>query len=163
IVLVAGFSVGHAQSADDLAALKAEFRRPTEAAPEPEDNPSSPAKVRLGWGLFQDRRLSGDQSLACGGCHPPERDRQDRPARAQGRGGHTLRRRTPSLFDPAWGETYFWDGRAPSLEAQSRIPIEASDEMNLKMVDAIRRLQDVGFYQGMFADAFPADPKVSET
>jgi cytochrome c peroxidase len=163
IVLMAGSSIGHAQSADDLAALKPEFRHPTEAAPEPEDNPSSPAKVRLGWALFQDRRLSGDQSLACVDCHQPERDWQDGRARAQGMGGHTLRRRTPSLFDTAWGETYFWDGRAPSLEAQSRIPIEASDEMNLKMVDAIKRLQDVGFYQGMFAEAFPSDPKVSET
>ena len=101
IVLVAGLSVGHAQSADDLAALKAEFRRPAEAAPEPADNPSSPAKMRLGWALFQDRRLSGDQSLACVDCHQPERDWQDGRARAQGMGGHTLKRRTPTLFDTA--------------------------------------------------------------
>jgi cytochrome c peroxidase len=154
---------GRAGAADDLAALKAKFHRPTEAAPEPADNPSSPAKVRLGWTLFQDRRLSGDQSLACVDCHQPERDWQDGRARAQGAGGHALRRRTPTLFDAGWGETYFWDGRAPSLEAQSRIPIEASDEMNLKMVDAIGRLQGVGFYQGLFADAFPDDPHISET
>ena len=163
IVLMVGASAAEAQTASDLAALKAEFRRPTEAAPEPADNPSSPAKVRLGWALFQDRRLSGDQSLACVDCHQPERDWQDGRARAQGMGGPTLRRRTPTLFDAAWGETYFWDGRASSLEAQSRIPIEASDEMNLKMVDAIKRLQGVGFYQGMFTEAFPDDPKVSET
>jgi cytochrome c peroxidase len=119
--------------------------------------------VRLGWALFQDRRLSGDQSLACVDCHQPERDWQDGRARAQGAGGHALRRRTPTLFDTAWGETYFWDGRAPSLEAQSRIPIEASDEMNLKMVDAIGRLRSVGFYQGLFAEAFPDEPQVSET
>ena len=154
---------GGAGASDDLAALKAEFRRSADAAPEPADNPSSPAKVRLGWALFQDRRLSGDQSLACVDCHQPERDWQVGRAGALGLGAHALHRRTPTLFDTAWGETYFWDGRAPSLEAQSRIPIEASDEMNLKMVDAIERLRGVGFYQGMFADAFPDDPQVSES
>jgi cytochrome c peroxidase len=158
----AALSMGQAQTGEDLAALKAEFRRPAEAPPQPADNPSTAAKVRLGWALFQDRRLSGDQSLACVDCHQPERDWQDGRARAQGLGGHALQRRTPSLFDVAWGETFFWDGRAGSLEAQSLVPIEANDEMNLKMIDAVDRLLSVGFYQGMFADAFPDDPQVSE-
>jgi len=154
--------LGRAQAGEDLAALKAQFRRPAEQPPAPADNPISAAKVRLGWALFQDRRLSGDQSLACVDCHQPERDWQDGRPRALGAGGHALQRRTLSLFDVAWGETYFWDGRAPSLEAQSLIPIEASDEMNLKMVDAIARLQPIGFYQGMFAEAFPEAPHVTE-
>src|SRR5262249_6975465 len=29
--------------------------------------------------------------------------------------------------------------------------------------DAVKRLQDVGFYQGMFAEAFPKDPQISES
>ncbi|HEX2113003.1 MAG TPA: cytochrome c peroxidase [Alphaproteobacteria bacterium] len=153
---------GRALAGDDLAALKAQFRRPAEQPPTPPDNPISAAKVRLGWALFQDRRLSGDQSLACVDCHQPERDWQDGRPRAVGAGGHALQRRTLTLFDTAWGETFFWDGRAPSLEAQSLIPIEASDEMDLKMVDAIARLQRVGFYQGMFAEAFPEEPHVTE-
>ena len=160
LVLIAP-SHARAQAAD-IAALKAEFRRPAEDPPEPKDNPTTTAKVRLGWALFQDRRLSGDQSLACVVCHQPERDWQDGRARAQGMGGQSLRRRTPGLFDAAWGETYFWDGRADSLETQALVPIQASDEMNLKMVDAVARLQGVGFYQGLFADAFPDDPQVSE-
>ena len=160
LLIATGPIAARAQS--DLAAQKEQFRRPAEDPPQPKDNPSTVAKVRLGWALFQDRRLSGDQSLACVDCHQPERDWQDGRARAQGMGGQTLRRRTPGLFDTAWGETYFWDGRAPSLEAQSLIPIEASDEMNLKMVDAVARLQGVGFYQGMFAEAFPDEPNVSE-
>jgi cytochrome c peroxidase len=161
LVLVSAFDA-RAQS-DDLAALKAQFRRTAEDPPEPKDNPTTAAKVRLGWALFQDRRLSDDQSLACVDCHQPERDWQDGRARAQGMGGQSLRRRTPALFDAAWGETFFWDGRADSLETQALIPIQASDEMNLKMVDAVARLQGVGFYQGLFADAFPEDPNVSES
>jgi cytochrome c peroxidase len=151
----------HAQT-DDVVTLKAQFHRPTEDPPEPKDNPTTAAKVRLGWTLFQDRRMSGDQSLACVDCHQPERDWQDGRARAQGMGGQSLRRRTPTLFDTAWGETYFWDGRADSLETQAVLPIQASDEMNLKMIDVVARLQEVGFYQGLFADAFPEEPIVSE-
>jgi len=161
LVLLLAFSGARAQ-ADDLAALKAQFQRPAEDAPEPKDNPTTVPKVRLGWTLFQDRRLSGDQSLACVDCHQPERDWQDGRQRAQGAGGHALRRRTPSLFDTAWGESYFWDGRVDSLEAQSLVPIQASDEMNLKMVEAVERLRGVAFYQGLFADAFPDEPSVSE-
>jgi cytochrome c peroxidase len=159
--LLLGTGPAHAQT-DDFAALKAQFHRPAEDPPDPKDNPTTAAKVRLGWTLFQDRRMSGDQSLACVDCHQPERDWHDGRARAQGMGGQALRRRTPSLFDAAWGETYFWDGRADSLETQALVPIQASDEMNLKMVDAVARLQGVGFYQGLFADAFPEEPAVSE-
>jgi cytochrome c peroxidase len=155
-------SAGQSQTGEDLAALRAEFRRPVGAPPQPADNPSTIAKVRLGWALFQDRRLSGDQSLACVDCHQPERDWQDGRPRAQGVGGHALQRRTLSLFDVAWGETFFWDGRARSLEDQSLVPIEASNEMNLRMADAVDRLRPVGFYQGMFAEAFSDDPHVSE-
>jgi cytochrome c peroxidase len=136
--LLLGTGPAHAQT-DDFAALKAQFHRPAEDPPDPKDNPTTAAKVRLGWTLFQDRRMSGDQSLACVDCHQPERDWHDGRARAQGMGGQALR-----------------------LETQALVPIQASDEMNLKMVDAVARLQGVGFYQGLFADAFPEEPAVSE-
>src|SRR5690606_12237401 len=112
----------------------------------------SAAKVRLGWALFQDRRLSRDGTLACVDCHQPERDWQDGRPRARGAGGLPVRRRTISLYDVAWGETYFWDGRARSLEAQAVVPIETPEEMNLTLAEAVARLQAVPFYQGMFAE-----------
>ncbi len=160
-LLALGPSPGSTQADRDLPALKAEYRRPAEKAPAPEDNPSSAAKVRLGWALFQDRRLSSDNALACVDCHQPERDWQDGKPRALGFGGHALRRRTMPLYDAAWGETFFWDGRAASLEAQSIIPIEAPDEMNQKMDDVVARLRAVPFYQGMFAEAFPEAPEIT--
>jgi cytochrome c peroxidase len=161
-LLVLGPLPGSSQTERDLAALKAEYRRPAERPPEPEDNPSSAAKVRLGWALFQDRRLSSDNALACVDCHQPERDWQDGRPRALGFGGQTLRRRTMPLYDAAWGETFFWDGRAGSLEAQSVIPIEAPDEMNQKMTAVVARLRAVPFYESLFAEAFPDAPSITE-
>lgn len=145
----------------DLAALKADYRRPTEAAPVPEDNAPSFAKIRLGWTLFQDRRMSGDETLACVDCHRPELGWQDGLPRARGMGGHSLQRRTPSLLDVAWGETFFWDGRAPSLEAQALMPVQAPDEMNQTLDVLIARLRGIEFYRGLFADAFPQAPDIT--
>ena len=51
-----------AAAADDLAALKATFRRPA-TVPFPADNPFSEEKRALGEALFHDKRLSVDGSL----------------------------------------------------------------------------------------------------
>src|SRR5215212_1401520 len=42
------------------------------APPEHPENPATPAKVELGRQLFEDARLSGDESLACASCHQRE-------------------------------------------------------------------------------------------
>src|SRR6267378_2715116 len=54
--------------ADDLAALKMQFRRPA-MVPFPADNPYSEKKRALGEALFHDRRLSIDMSRSCASCH----------------------------------------------------------------------------------------------
>src|ERR1051325_5139072 len=40
--------------------------------PENPENPITPAKFELGRQLFEDARLSGDESLSCASCHPRE-------------------------------------------------------------------------------------------
>src|SRR4051812_44413282 len=53
---------------DELARLKASFRRPA-TVPFPADNPFSEKKRALGEALFNDKRLSIDNSFACASCH----------------------------------------------------------------------------------------------
>src|SRR4051794_5100441 len=57
-----------APARDELAALKAAFRRP-QTVPFPADNPFSEKKRALGEALFNDRRLSIDNSRSCASCH----------------------------------------------------------------------------------------------
>ncbi|HEX4829325.1 MAG TPA: cytochrome-c peroxidase, partial [Xanthobacteraceae bacterium] len=106
-----------AQPKDELAALKASFRRPP-TVPFPADNPFSEQKRALGEALFHDKRLSIDGSLACASCH--ERGKGFADGKAQGRGvpGRPLKRHTPTLWNLAWSSPVFWDGRARSLEEQ---------------------------------------------
>ena len=40
-------------------------------------------------------------------------------------------RHAPTLINRAWGKSQFWDGRAPTLEAQIIVPITNPDEMGM--------------------------------
>src|SRR3954453_230091 len=117
-----------ARSTDDLAALKAAFRRPAKV-PFPANNPYSEQKRALGEALFHDKRLSVDGSLACASCH--ERGKGFADGKVEGRGvpGRALKRHTPTLWNLAWSSPVFWDGRARSLEEQVGGRIESPHEM----------------------------------
>jgi cytochrome c peroxidase len=140
------------------AVWRAMFKRPTDP-PAPHDNPMTPEKVALGAKLFADTRLSGKRDRACVSCHQAERAFTDGRRRARGISGAPLRRNTPSLWNLAWGKTYFWDGRAPSLEAQVQMPIETADEMGGDWPTILRRLEEdadtVANFRGAFADPQP--------
>jgi cytochrome c peroxidase len=149
-----------AARADDLAALKASFRRPA-SVPFPADNPFSEAKRLLGEALFHDPRLSIDGSLACASCH--QRGKGFTDGKAQGRGvpGRALKRHTPSLWNLAWASAVFWDGRARTLEEQVAGPIESPDEMAQPMAALVARLAADPATVRTFTQAFPESPQVN--
>ena len=149
-----------AARADDLAALKASFRRPA-SVPFPADNPFSEAKRLLGEALFHDPRLSIDGSLACASCH--QRGKGFADGKAQGRGvpGRALKRHTPSLWNLAWASAVFWDGRARTLEEQVAGPIESPDEMAQPMAALVARLAADPAMVRAFTQAFPESPQVN--
>jgi len=146
--------------ADDLASLKASFRRPT-IVPFPADNPFSEGKRALGAALFHDKRLSVDGSLSCASCH--DRDKGFADGKVQGRGvpGRPLKRHTPTLWNLAWASPVFWDGRARSLEEQVAGPIESPDEMAQPLASVVARLAVDPAMVRAFADAFPEAPGVN--
>ncbi len=75
--------------------------------------------------------------------------------------GGDLQRNTPSLWNLAWSRSYFWDGRAPSLEAQVRAPIESPEEMGGDWPAILARLEaDAGLVQ-RFRAVFGDEPPVS--
>jgi len=148
-----------ARSTDELAALKALFRRPP-TVPFPADNPFSEQKRALGEALFHDKRLSIDGSLACASCH--ERGKGFADGKVQGRGvpGRPLKRHTPTLWNLAWSSPVFWDGRARSLEEQVAGPIESPDEMAQPISAVVARLAADPVTARAFSQAFPQTPRV---
>jgi cytochrome c peroxidase len=141
-----------------LAALKHIFKRPT-TPPHPVDNVPTPDTIALGKRLFFETRLSADNTMACATCHDPKRDFTDGRKVARGISKQDRPRNTPTLWNLAWAKTFYWDGRAPTLEAQARVPIEHPDEMGLALDAAAQRLASDAGYVRAFRDAFPEQPQ----
>lgn len=85
----------------------------------PTDNPMSQAKVDLGHRLFMDKRLSIDGTRSCYSCHQNELGNADGRPTALGPLGKVLPRNTPTIWNVGLHPALYWDGRAPSLEAQA--------------------------------------------
>jgi cytochrome c peroxidase len=107
--------------------------------PVPESNPITPEKIELGRRLFEDRRLSRDQSISCATCHRPDRAFSDGRTIAVGVSGRHGRRNAPALINRGYGRAFFWDARVATLEEQVLKPIEDPDEMDLSVTEAATR------------------------
>ena len=143
-----------ALTANAFDTLRSQYQRP-DSIPFPVDNPYSPEKATLGKMLFFDTRLSRDQNLNCASCHNPSFGWEVPFSGAIGAGGKPLGRHAPTVVNLAWTSDFFWDGRADSLEAQARGPIEADVEMDLPLATAVERLKQVQGYRDAFNRAFP--------
>jgi cytochrome c peroxidase len=160
VFLTGALSARSAESFDP-AFWRAAFARP-HTIPAPADNPITPEKVEFGRSLFHDTRLSGTGQIACATCHDPALSFSDGVARRLGHDGEPLPRRTPSLWNLAWGLTFFWDGRAATLEAQVSGPIENPREMGGDIAKATAEMAADPESARRFAAAFPDDPRVTE-
>jgi cytochrome c peroxidase len=149
-----------AEPPDAMGLLKAKFQRPT-FVPHPADNPPTPARTALGKRLFEDKRLSATGTVACATCHDARLSFADGEQVGKGITARPLARHTPSLWNVAFAPLLLWDGRAASLEAQARFPLEHPDEMGSSLEAAAQRLAADAAYIGAFAEAFPQSPLVS--
>ena len=126
----------------------------------PDENPLTPETVALGKRLFFDPLLSRDRSVACVFCHDPGRAYTDGRAVAIGVFGRHGTRSAPTLVDRAYGASFFWDGRMPTLEQQVLQPIQDAKEMGLTLEEALARLKDHRDYPGLFQAAFGSEVSV---
>ncbi|MGH8582167.1 MAG: cytochrome c peroxidase [Gammaproteobacteria bacterium] len=120
------------------------------------DNPLSVDKVELGRKLFFDRRMSLNGTLSCAMCHIPEQGfTSNELATPVGMEGRSVRRNTPSLFNVAYAQRLFHDGRERALETQVWSPLLAMNEMAAPSVGwVIERIAALRDYTGRFERAF---------
>lgn len=123
----------------------------------PADNPLTLEKALLGRRLFFDPILSRDGSVSCASCHLPEHGLASPDPVAIGIGGQRGRRNSPSLYNVAWGQSFFWDGRAKSLEEQALAPIVSPLELGSDLPTALMKLREHAEYPRLFAEAFPGE------
>ena len=121
----------------------------------PPDNPQTPEKIALGQKLFFDGRLSADGSVACAGCHNPERAFTDGKPTSTSIHGRVGQRNAPTVLNALYNKTQFWDGRAKTLEDQAALPIVNSIEMGQPNLNAaVARIATVDEYKQAFSRVF---------
>lgn len=156
-----GMGVGGGSGPDPRRAGWRDGYRPPAEIPFPAENAYSAAKADLGRRLFFDPILSGDRTRACATCHIPDLAWADGRARAATRQDGDMDLRTPTVLNVAWQDGPLgWDGKFPTLESVSAMPITAPGNMNLPMAEALKRLSDDPDYVAAFTSAF-ADPAVT--
>ena len=124
--------------------------------PLPPDNPLTQVKVELGRTLFMDRRLSHNNTPSCAMCHVPEQGfTSNEMGTAIGLEGQSIRRNSPTMYNVAYVEQLFHDGREFSLENQVWGPLLAGNEMaNPSIGYVIEKIKVLPEYAGRFEQAF---------
>lgn len=114
-------------------------------------------EVMLGKKLFFDPKLSSSSQVSCSSCHNPELGWGDGQEIALGNDHLMGKRNTQSLYNIADRTSYFWDGRAKTLEEQLVGPISAHNEMNMKPEKLAGKLSKYKKYKQLFKDVYQAE------
>ncbi len=124
-------------------------------APAPANNPTTADKVELGKMLYHDPRLSSSGTVSCASCHNTMLGGEDNRGGSVGVGGQVGGRSAPTVWNAAFNEVQFWDGRAASLEEQAAGPVTNPIEMGMKNWDqVVARLKKIEGYDEAFTEAF---------
>lgn len=124
----------------------------------PADNPLTKEGVALGRRLFYDPILSDDGSQSCASCHQQKNAFVDANKKFSiGIDGSVGKRNSMPIFNLAFQNNFFWDGRITTLEEQALLPIEDPLEMKSSVPVAISKLQKHPEYPKLFKDAFGSD------
>jgi len=130
------------------------------SVPVPDNNPVTAFKIALGRKLFYDRRLSLNNTFSCAMCHIPEQGfSSNEMATAVGIEGRSVRRNSPSIYNVAYAELLFHDGRESTLEQQVWGPLLAHNEMgNPSIGYVINKINSLDDYQELFIQSFSKGP-----
>ena len=129
--------------------------------------PTDSAKVALGFDLYHDTRLSGDNTISCATCHGLATAGVDRKQYSAGIDGQFGGVNAPTVYNSALNILQFWDGRAADLKEQAAgpplNPVEMGshsfDEISAKLAEdkeLSKRFLEVypeGFNQSTITDA----------
>ena len=128
----------------------------------PQDNPLIAERVSLGERLFHETALSKDGTISCAACHNSKHAFSDPRQYSVGVRQQSGTRNAMPLFNLAWRNSFFWDGRAPSLRAQALMPIEDPTEMDETLVNVVEKLTHQAKYLPLFAAAFGSSEITAE-
>lgn len=114
-----------------------------------------PAKVELGRQLFNEPRLSVNNTLSCASCHHLESGGADNKPFSIGFDGKPVEINTPSVFNASLNFKQFWNGRVDTLEAQVEQVVISPVEMGSDWKTVVQNLSALPVYLAAFKQAYP--------
>lgn len=124
----------------------------------PADKVPSKEKIALGDKLFNDVRLSADNTVSCATCHDPKKGFVDGKPVSEGIKKQKTTRNSPTVLNAMFNATQFWDGRAKDLEEQAGLPILNAIEMGMKdEAEVVAKLKGIPEYVEAFKAVFGGD------
>lgn len=129
--------------------------------PFPSTNIPSDAKLRLGRMLFYDPRLSSTGTISCASCHRQSLGFSDARPVSTGVRGENGSRNAPSIVNTAYQTSWFWDGRAGTLEHQIGAALTSSAEMDADTMAVQDYLRGSSTYALLFRDAFGTEEEMT--
>ena len=109
--------------------------------------------------IFDEKRLSADNSVACNTCHSPRNGFTTHTETSRGVGDQIGKRNAPSILNAMFYKSMFWDGRAATLEEQAKLPILNPVEMGQKYPnDAVAKLAAIPKFVDAFQNVFGRAP-----
>jgi cytochrome c peroxidase len=118
----------------------------------------TPAKIELGKKLYFDPRLSKTGKVSCNTCHDVNGSGTDNKPLSAGVNGLLGGRNSPTVWNAAFWNVQFWDGRSKSLEDQAKGPMINPVEMGMGDHSfVIQSLSKVDGYQKEFSAVFGTD------
>ena len=124
--------------------------KPLPAAPA-----QNPLRVELGRQLFNETRLSVNNTLSCASCHRLENGGADTQAFSIGFAGQPVTINTPSVFNATLNFRQFWNGRADTLETQVHEVVKSPSEMGSNWEHVVEVLSADTGYRSAFTNAYP--------
>ena len=110
--------------------------------------------VELGRKLFFDPLLSRKKNVSCASCHLQENGFSDPRTKSVGTNNEETGFHSMAIFNIAWMNEFFWDGRAKSREDQALQPVTNPLEMDMTWPEVEERLQNHPEYPDLFEAAF---------
>jgi cytochrome c peroxidase len=111
-------------------------------------------RLRLGFDLFHETRLSIDNSTGCNSCHSGMFGGTDGRKVSTGARGALGNLNAPTTFNAAYNFRQFWDGRAVDLKEQALGPIVNEIEMAHTLDGVLDMLRNDSNYPAEFASVY---------
>ncbi len=123
----------------------------------------TPWGATLGRVLFYDKKLSLNNTVACGSCHHQDKAFADGKQFSTGFEGRVTTRNSMAIVNPILQNNLFWDSRSKSIHDLSLKPVVNHVEMGMEDLDLlVSKLEATDYYKSLFLKAYGSEEITSE-